>query len=106
MLHFEAQPVALLDLDQMFADYARGYGMSTAAVPVIEALEVVRFTGGWSVGIEACRVRSSLPGTDTSAVSGEIEAQLGLPPLLRKAATPHPKRPKMITYTCRRVWSN
>lgn len=26
MLHFEAQPVALLDLDQMFADYARGLG--------------------------------------------------------------------------------
>lgn len=54
--------------------------MSTAAVPVIEALEVVRFTaGGWSVGIEACQVRSSCPA-QTSAVSGEIEAQLGLPP--------------------------
>lgn len=55
--------------------------MSAAAVLVAEALDVVLFAaGGWCVGVEARQVRGSRPAP-TTAVTGEIEALLGLPPV-------------------------
>lgn len=55
--------------------------MTAATVPVSEELEVVLFTvGGWNVAVEARQVRGSRPA-QASAISGEIEALLGLPPV-------------------------